>query len=166
MSTAYGRDLGFGVALLITVLLFIQLVAFPFALLFGRLALIFGTRKMLLTGIAIYFLVTLLAFFLPSLENVALQTTLFWVIAFLVASAMGGMQALSRSYFSKLIPPEKSAEFFGFYNVFGKFAAISGPALMGLVGGLTGHTKWGVLSIAILFIIGGIILLKVEEDSD
>jgi MFS transporter, UMF1 family len=166
MSTAYGRDLGFGVGLLITVLLFIQIVAFPFALLFGRLAQVFGTRTMLLAGIVVYFLVTLLAFFLPSFENVALQTAIFWGIAFLVASAMGGIQALSRSYFSKLIPPEKSAEFFGFYNVFGKFAAISGPALMGLVGGLTGHTKWGVLSIAILFIIGGLILMKVEEDSD
>lgn len=163
MATAYGRDLGFGVSLLILVLLFIQIVAFPFALLFGRLAVTFTAKKMLLAGISIYCLVTLLAFFLPAIESLQVQTGIFWGIAFLVASAMGGIQALSRSYYSKLIPPERSGEFFGFYNVFGKFAAITGPFLMGLIGQLTGETRWGVLSIVLLFIIGGILLTRVEE---
>jgi len=164
MSTAYGRDLGFGVTLLIVVLLFIQIVAFPFALLFGRLAVVFTAKRMLLAGIGVYIIVTLLAFFLPSIEDIAIRTAVFWLIAFMVASAMGGIQALSRSYFGKLIPPEKSAEFFGFYNVFGKFAAISGPFLMGIVGRLTGDTRWGVLSILFLFIIGGILLSRVVEE--
>lgn len=162
MSTAYGRDLGFGITLLITVLLFIQVVAFPFALVFGKLASIFSTRRMLLVGIVIYSIVTLLAFFLPAIDDLTSRTAMFWFIAFLVASAMGGIQALSRSYFGKLIPPERSAEFFGFYNVFGKFAAITGPFLMATVGTVTGHTRWGVLSILVLFVIGGILLSRVE----
>lgn len=166
MSTAYGRDLGFGITMLILVLLLIQMVAFPFALIFGRFARIFSARSMLFVGIIIYVFITLLAFLLPSIEDLNLRVALFWVIAFLVASAMGGIQALSRSYFSKLIPPEKSAEYFGFYNVFGKFAAITGPALMGVVGGLTGDTRWGVLSIVVLFLIGGVLLLFVKDEGE
>ena len=80
-----------------------------------------------------------------------------------MASSMGGIQALSRSYFGKLIPAEKSAEFFGFYNVFGKFAAITGPFLMGIVGHITGETRWGVLSILLLFIVGGLLLTRVDD---
>ncbi len=163
MSTAYGRDLGFGIALLIGVLLFIQLVAFPFVLLYGYLAEKHGTKKMLFIGILVYCLITLIAFFLPSIGNMTTKIVLFWFIAFLVASSMGGIQALSRSYFAKLIPAKNSAEFFGFYNVFGKFAAITGPFLMGLVGRLSGHSRWGILSILLLFIIGAYILTKVEE---
>lgn len=164
MSTAYGRDMGFGIAMLIIVLLFIQIVAFPFALVFGRLAARFTAKTMLLAGIALYCSITFLAFFLPSIENMTVKAALFWLIAFLVASAMGGIQALSRSYFGKLIPPHKSAEFFGFYNVFGKFAAITGPFLMGVVGRITGETRWGVLSILLLFVIGGVILSQVSEE--
>lgn len=163
MATAYGRDLGFDVAMLIVVLLFIQLVAFPFALLFGRLAEIFSTRRMLFAGIGVYCLVTLIAFFLPVIDNPFMKNMTFWFIAFLVASSMGGIQALSRSFYGKLIPAEKSAEFFGFYNVFGKFAAISGPLLMGLVGRLTGESRWGILSILLLFVVGSILLARVED---
>ena len=121
--------------MLITVLLVIQIVAFPCTLLYGRLAARFETRTLLFAGIAVYCLITFLAFLLPFLEGHLVRHTLFWAIALLVASSMGGIQALSRSYFSKLIPPENSAEFFGFYNVSGKFAAIAGPALLGIVGG-------------------------------
>jgi MFS transporter, UMF1 family len=163
MSTVYGRDLGFDTTVLIGVLLFIQIVAFPFALLFGRLAHRFTLQKLLLSGIAVYCVATLLAFSLPSIENLTFKTLLFWCIAFLIASSMGGIQALSRSYFGKLIPPEKSGEFFGFYNIFGKFAAISGPFLMGIIARLTGETRWGVLSIMLLFIIGGFLLTKVHS---
>ncbi len=166
MATAYGRDLGFGVTMLIVVLLFIQLVAFPFALLFGRLAENFSTRRMLFAGIGVYCLVTLIAFFLPVIDNPFLKTMTFWFIAFLVASSMGGIQALSRSFYGKLIPAEKSAEFFGFYNVFGKFAAISGPLLMGLVGRLTGESRWGILSILLLFVVGSILLTRVGDAAE
>jgi UMF1 family MFS transporter len=162
MSTAYGIDLGFGVTLLIGVLLFIQVVAFPFAIFYGKLALRYSAKTMLLVGIGVYCLVTLLAFSLSYIENTSFKIVMFWFVAFLVASSMGGIQALSRSYFGKLIPPEKSAEFFGFYNVFGKFAAISGPFIMASVGWISGDTRWGVLSILVLFIIGGLLLWKTE----
>ena len=165
MSTAYGRDLGFGVTMLIVVLLFIQLIAFPFALLFGRLAVIFSTKQMLFAGIGIYCLATLIAFYLPVIHDAFQKNLAFWFIAFLVASSMGGIQALSRSFYGKLIPAEKSAEFFGFYNVFGKFAAISGPLLMGVVSRMTGETRWGVLSILFLFIIGSVLLGGVKDSA-
>lgn len=163
MSTAYGRDLGFGVTLLIGVLLFIQLVAFPFALLFGRMATLYSTKRMLFAGIGVYCVATFGAFLLPSIADERLKVVAFWVIAFLVASSMGGLQALSRSYFGRLIPLEKSAQFFGFYNVFGKFAAITGPLLMGVVTHATGESRWGVLSVLGLFLIGAILLSRVEE---
>jgi len=162
MSTAYGRDLGFGITFLIAVLLFIQFVAFPFTLLYGKLSEKFSTKSLLMTGIFIYCLVTLLAFALPWIDDITTKTALFWFIAFLVASSMGGLQGLSRSCFGKLIPQEKSAEFFGFYNVFGKFAAITGPFLMGLITTLTGDSRWGILSILVLFLIGAYFLSRVE----
>lgn len=163
MSTAYGRDLGFGVALLIGVLLFIQIIAFPFALIAGRLADRFSTKFMLNIGIIFYILITLFAFLLPWLDSVIIKTALFWVIAFMVAASMGGIQALSRSFFGKLIPQEQSAEYFGFYNIFGKFAAITGPLLMGLVTSLCGDSRWGILSLLPLFLMGAFFLAKVEE---
>lgn len=163
MSTAYGRDLGFGVTMLIVVLLVIQLLAFPFALLFGRLARVYATKRLLYVGIAIYSFVTLVAFLLPAVDDLRLKTLMYWGIAVLVASAMGGIQALSRSYFGKLIPAEKSAEFFGFYNVFGKFAAITGPFLVGMVGRMTGETRWGVLCILLLFMAGALLLALTED---
>jgi len=162
MSTAYGRDLGFSVTLLIGVILFIQIIAFPFALVYGRLAGRFSAKTMLMTGIGVYCVITLMAFLLPEIPDIKIKTAIFWVIAFLVGSSMGGIQALSRSFFGRLIPAENSAEFFGFYNVFGKFAAIVGPFLMGMVGRLTGHSRWGVLSILILFIAGAWLLSKVD----
>ncbi len=165
MSTAYGRDLGFGVTLLIIVILFIQVIAFPFALLYGRLAGRFSAKTMLMAGICVYCVITLMAFLLPEIPDIKIKTVIFWFIAFLVGSSMGGIQALSRSFFGNLIPAENSAEFFGFYNVFGKFAAIAGPFLMGVVGRLTGHSRWGVLSILFLFIIGAGLLSRVDGRS-
>jgi UMF1 family MFS transporter len=166
MSTAYGRDLGFGATILLIVLLFIQIVAFPFAILFGRLAEDLGVNKMLYAGIVIYCIATILGFFLPLISSPAMKLGVFWLIAFLIASAMGGIQALSRSYFARLIPAAKSGQFFGFYNVFGKFAAICGPFLMGLVTLMTGETRWGLLSILPLFLIGALLLAKVDTPEE
>ena len=165
MSTAYGRDLGFSVNLLIGVILFIQLVAFPFALLYGRLARRFSSKSMLMVGICVYCLITVMAFLLPDIRDAELKVALFWIIAFLVASSMGGIQALSRSFFAGLIPKEKSGEFFGFFNVFGKFAAIAGPLLMGGIAKISGHSRWGVLSLLILFLAGLWLLKRVEVKS-
>ena len=114
MSTAYGRDLGFGITLLITVILFIQIIAFPFALLYGRLAKVFSAKTMLLTRDMHLLHHNLVGFSLPSISDEFTKKTAFWSIAFLVGSSMGGIQALSRSFYARLIPPEKSAEFFRF----------------------------------------------------
>lgn len=162
MATSYGRDVGLGVSMLILSILMIQIVAFPCALLFGKLAGRFTAKNMLYAGIGIYLLITLVSFFLPSIPSLQMKIIIFWILAFLVATAMGGVQALSRSFFGQLIPAERSAEFFGFYNIFGKFAAITGPFLMGAIGRMTGHTRYGILSILVLFILGGIILSRVE----
>ena len=107
-----------------------------------------------------YVVVTVLAFLIPRLP-VPVQVPLFWALSMLVASSQGGVQALSRSYYGQLIPAAASAEFFGFYNMFGKFAAILGPLLVGVFAQLTGDTSTGVLSVALLFAIGGVLLLRV-----
>lgn len=84
----------------------------------------------------------------------------------LVGTSQGGIQAISRSYFGKLIPKNNSSEFFGFYNIFGKFAAIIGPFLVGIVTQMTGKTNYGILSIIVLFMDGGLVLLKVPNDHE
>ena len=121
-----------------------------------------AVAAVLLVGIGVYLLVTLLAFVIPRLP-VALQVPTFWVTSMLVASSQGGIQALSRSYYGQLIPATASAEFFGFYNMCGKFAAILGPVLVGVFAQLTGDTSIGVLSIALLFLVGGLILVRVPR---
>ncbi len=164
MATAYGRDIGLGITMLILVVLMIQVVAFPFALVYGKLAKKYSTKAMLFIGIGVYTLITLISFFLPALPTLQMKVLVFWVLAFLVATSQGGIQALSRSYFGKLIPVEHAGEFFGFYNIFGKFAAITGPFLMGLITRITGHSRFGILSIIVLFIVGGIFLIKVDRE--
>lgn len=156
MATSYGSDLGIDSTSLLVILLATQFVAFPFALLYGKLSEKYKGKKMLYVGIIMYTIICIYAYFLDS-------TLDFWILAMLVATSQGGIQALSRSYFGKLVPKEKANEFFGFYNIFGKFAAIMGPLLIGIVTQITGSTNNGVFSIILLFIIGGFILMKVPE---
>ncbi|MFC4321792.1 MFS transporter [Litchfieldia salsa] len=159
MSTAYGSDLGITPTNLLIILFVTQVVAAPFTLLYGRLAERFTGKKMLYIGIFVYIIVCIYAYFL--------ETTLdFWILAMLVASSQGGIQALSRSYFAKLVPKEHSNEFFGFYNIFGKFASIMGPLLVAVTAQLTGNSSSGVFSLVLLFIIGIIILAFVPEPKD
>ncbi|MDF2890601.1 MAG: putative rane protein [Clostridia bacterium] len=154
MATSYGADLGISTTNLLVILLATQFVAFPFALLYGKLSEKFQGKTLLYVGIIIYTIICIYAYFLDSVLD-------FWILAMLVGTSQGGIQALSRSYFGKLVPKEKSNEFFGFYNIFGKFAAIMGPLLVGFVTQLTGRTNNGVFSIILLFIIGGIFLARV-----
>jgi UMF1 family MFS transporter len=163
MASPIAIDVGINENSLLVILLAIQLVAFPFALLYGRLAKIFTARTMLFFGIGIYFIITFIAFFLPSLPSIQAKTTLFWVLSMLVATSQGGIQALSRSLYGKLVPKERSAEFFGFYNIFGKFAAIMGPFLVAFFAAFTRNTAYGILSINILFLIGGVLLFFVRQ---
>jgi UMF1 family MFS transporter len=158
MSTVYGTDLGISSQNLLIILFATQVVAAPFSILYGKLAEKFKGKNMLLVGIFVYIVICTYAYFL--------KTTLdFWILAMLVASSQGGIQALSRSYFARLVPKENANEFFGFYNIFYKFAAILGPTLVGVTADLTGNTNSGVFSLIILFVIGGIILIRVPEES-
>lgn len=163
MSVAYGVDIGLSAASLILAILLIQVIAFPCSLLWGRLAERFSVKPLLQGGIVMYCLITLIAFMLPSLASVQTRTAVFWLLSVMVATSMGGIQALSRSFFGRLVPPGQSAEFFGFYNISGKFANITGPFLMGITGQLTGHSRYGVLSILVLFLMGSLILSRVQE---
>jgi UMF1 family MFS transporter len=156
MSTAYGTDLGLSSTELIIALLAVQIVAAPFAVLFGKLANKYGAKKMIYAGIMIYMLVCIYAMFLKTIVD-------FWVLAMLVASAQGGIQALSRSYFAQMVPKEKSNEFFGFYNIFGRFAAVTGPFLVGVMTQISGSTSFGVFSLVILFVIGLVVLFFVPK---
>lgn len=159
MATSYGSDLGIDSTSLLIILLATQFVAFPFAILYGKLAKKYKGKTMLYVGIIIYTIICIYAYFLNSVAD-------FWILAMLVGTSQGGIQALSRSYFGKIVPKENANEFFGFYNIFGKFAAIMGPFLVGYVTYKTGTTNNGVFSIIILFIIGGIVLMRVPEDRD
>lgn len=159
MSTAYGSDLGITSTNLLIILFATQVVAAPFAIIYGKLADKFKGKTMLLVGIFIYIVICTYAYFL--------KTTLdFWILAMLVASSQGGIQALSRSYFARLVPKDSANEFFGFYSIFYKFAAILGPFLVGFTAQMTGNTNSGVFSLIVLFIIGGLILLRVPETTN
>lgn len=157
MAAKYADSLGLTSMSIIAALLVTQIVAFPCAILFGRLAGKVGTRAMILSGICVYFGVCIVAFFMTSAWQ-------FFLLAVLVGTSQGGIQALSRSFFGKLIPDKnKSGEFFGMYNIFGKFEAILGTTLMAVVTQLTGKANYGVLSVIVTFAIGGVLLLFVKE---
>jgi UMF1 family MFS transporter len=113
---------------------------------------------MILAGISVYSFIVIYAFFMKTVID-------FWILALLTATSQGGIQALSRSYFGKIIPNEKSAEFFGFYNIFGRFSTFIGPLMFGFFSQITGNSKIGVLSILLLFITGGIIFYRIKEDN-
>ena len=154
MSTSYGTDLGIESTMLVLALLMTQFVAFPSAIAYGRLAKRFGTRRMLLIAVFAYFCITLFAaFFLTSAVE-------FWILAFCVGLFQGGIQALSRSEFGKLIPKERANEYYGFFDIFGKYAAVMGTFLVSVFTQLTGNPSVGVLSIAVLFVVGFVLMWK------
>ena len=174
MSTSYGDTLGLDSTSMLLALLLVQVLGLPFALLYIKASEKFGARFMVGVGICIYMCVTVFGFFLREVWQ-------FWVMAIMVATSQGGIQALSRSMFGKLIPDKnRSGEFFGFYDIFGKFSAIMGPALVGLSSALaadvmlkeqgldratataeqlaavdTAAAPWGILSVLLIFFVGG-----------
>ena len=145
--------------ILLAILLVIQVIAFPFAIIYGRLAKKYGTKRMIVVAIITYIAACIFASVMFSLWNV-------FVLGVLIASAQGGIQALSRSYFAKIIPKKNSNEFFGFYNIFGKFAAIVGPFLMALIATITGIPRLSILAILPMFIVGLILMLRLPEQKD
>ena len=157
MAVDYGMSLNFSGESLIIALLIVQFVAFPAALIYGRLGAKIGAKTAIMIGIIAYSVITFLGYFITKAWH-------FYVLAILIGLFQGGIQALSRSLYTRIIPAEKSAEFFGFYNMLGKFAAIIGPALMGTISLVTGSARLGILSILLLFILGAFLLNKVDLD--
>lgn len=152
MATVFGASCGLESMDMMVILLVVQIVAFPFAILYGKLAGKFGARNMILFGILTYMIVCFLGFNLKEMKD-------FLMLAVLVGTAQGGIQALSRSFYGKLVPAEQASEYFGFFDVFGKFSAVIGPALFGIVAQVTGITNYGVLAVMSMFIIGGSIFM-------
>jgi len=176
MAVDYGLSLGFASNDLIVALLIVQFVGFPAALLFGKLGQSWGVRKSIFLAIGIYMLVTVWGTMMSSKNE-------FYILAVVIGLVQGGIQALSRSFYSRLIPADKPAEYYGFYNMLGKFAAIFGPVLMGIVGLLARRilmppaptaaqieavgrlaSRWSIGSVLILFIVGAVLFYFVDEE--
>ena len=153
MATAYGSALGFGSTSLLLALLLTQIVAFPSAIVFGNLSKKYPTSKLILITIVAYFLIAVYAIFLK-------QAYQFWILAFCVGIFQGAIQSLSRSYFAKLIPYEKSGEYFGLYDICGKGAAFMGTFIVSFVSQQTGSMNVGVGCVAFMFIIGIYFFIK------
>ncbi|MES9854253.1 MAG: MFS transporter [Candidatus Thiodiazotropha sp. L084R] len=155
MAVDFGLSIGFDANNLMVALLITQFVGFPAALGFASIAARRGAKQGIMIAIFIYLLILIWAYQMESVWE-------FYMLAIAIGLVQGGIQALSRSLFACLIPHNQSAEFFGFYNMLGKFAAVLGPMMMGWVGVLTGSTRISILSVGILFIIGGILLSMVD----
>lgn len=157
MATTYGTSLGLDSTALILALLVTQFVAFPSAIAYGSLAKKCGTLRMILIAVAAYVgIVLFAAFFLKSEVE-------FWILAVVVGMFQGGIQALSRSYFGKLIPKERSNEYYGFFDIFGRYASVMGTLLVSVVTSLTGDASLGVLSIGILLVVGFVMLIRLSR---
>ncbi len=156
MALDYGLSLGFNVRVLILALLLTQFIAFPAAIVFGRIGKRFGAKFGILIGIGVYCMLCVWSMFMQDASD-------FYWLAGISGLVMGGIQSLSRSMYARLIPKAQAGVFFGFYNMMGKFAAVLGPFLMALVVLGTGSNRLAVLSVIILFAGGGLVLLRVKE---
>ena len=171
LATNYGSTLGLGTIEMILALVVTQVVAVPCSILFGKWSKKIGALKLIAASVAMYALITIVGFIMGFLvdfhgnfgleeaQAIRISTVLFWVLATLVGTVQGGIQALSRSYFGKLIPAERSNEFFGFFDVFGKFAAVVGPLLYSLGYMISGRASVGILSLILLFVCGACLLI-------
>lgn len=158
MATAYGDEIGIGVAHLVAALVITQLVAIPFTFLFGALAGRIGAKRSIFIALSIYTLVSVAAYFMRTAFH-------FYLLAFLVGTAQGGAQALSRSLFARMVPRSKAAEFFGFFGATSRFAGIAGPLLFGLVSELAGGSRTSILMLVVFFVVGGALLARVDVDA-
>ena len=157
MAVDFGKAIGLDSGGMLMALIVTQFVAFPAAIAFGRIGEKFGAKRGIMIGIAVYAGVCVFATRMDSQRE-------FFIMAVVIGLVQGGVQSLSRSYFARLIPAEKGGEYFGFYNMLGKFAAVIGPTLMGVTALLT-DTRTSILSLLLLFAGGGWLLGKVREDS-
>jgi UMF1 family MFS transporter len=156
MAADYGIKLGFSSKAMIQALLLVQFVSWPCALLFGRLGDRIGAKRAIYVGLAVFLALTCYAYFMQTEFE-------FYILAAIVGTVQGGVQALSRSYFAHLIPRERSGEYFGFYNMLAKFAAVLGPLAMGVVAIATGNQRLSILVLGLFFIGGALLLARVRE---
>ena len=152
MAVIFGSEVGIGDKDLLGAVLLVQFVGIPFTFLFGRLAEKISAKKAIYVGLLVYTGIAVLGLFMR-------RPIHFWILAVMISTVQGGTQALSRSLFGLLVPKNRSAEFFGFYDVSEKFSGIIGPALFGVVGQLTGSSRLSILAL-IVFFIGGLLILK------
>jgi UMF1 family MFS transporter len=155
MAVDYGMALGLPATKLLGALLLTQFVAFPAALAFGWLGGRIGARRGILLGLMVYIGVSGWAVVLSSVRG-------FFIMAVIVGLVQGGVQSLSRSFFGQFVPPGKSAEYFGFYNMLGKFATVLGPLLIAVTAALTGNPRSAIGSVALLFVVGAFLLWRVR----
>lgn len=158
MAVDFGSQLGFDTQDLILAILLTNLVGFPATIGFGLLARRIGARRGILAGIGVYVAITVGAYFVS-------QPWHFYVLAVVVGLVQGGVQATSRAFYSRLIPAHRAAEFFGFYNMLGKFAAVLGPIMVGWTAAWSGDPRVAILTVLVLFVAGGALLLRVPRDA-
>jgi UMF1 family MFS transporter len=156
MAAIYGAEIGIDQTALIGALLMTQFVGIPFSFAFGRLATYIGAKNSILLGLFVYTMISIGGYFMQT----ALQ---FWILAFLVGTVQGGTQALSRSLFGSMLPKSKTGEFYGFYGMSSKFAGIAGPLVFAIVSQLAGSSRLSIISLIVFFIVGGILLSRVDE---
>ncbi|MGA1794934.1 MAG: MFS transporter [bacterium] len=155
MAAIFGAEIGINRNHLIGSILLVQFVGIPFTILFGKMARYLGTKTCILIGLMVYIIVAIYGYFLKTPSD-------FLVLAIMVGLVQGGTQALSRSFFARMIPAEDSSKFFSFYDVTSKFSGIMGPALFGLVAQFSGSSRYGIVALVVFFIAGGTILLFVN----
>jgi UMF1 family MFS transporter len=156
MAGVYGAEVGIQQTSQIAAFVMVQFVGIPFAFLFGALGSRIGTKRCIFIAIGVYALATVLAFFMTSVVH-------FFILAFMIATVQGGAQALSRALFARLIPRDRTSEFFGFFAVAERFATVFGPAIFTISVMLTGNSKSAILAILGLFVAGAAVLSKVDE---
>jgi UMF1 family MFS transporter len=155
MAATYGKQLDIADTVLISSILIVQFVGFPFAFLFGSIAARIGAKPAIFIGLVVYAAISILGFYMQTAAH-------FILLAVMVATVQGGTQALSRSLFASLIPAHKSGEFFGFYSVFEKFASIFGPLLFWVTIAMTGNSRNAILSVILFFAVGALLLSRVR----
>ena len=164
MAIPYGTAIGLTQQTLLLVLLVTQFVAFPSAIIYGRMSERVGAKKVIYFGIFTYVVICAIALTMSPDRDITFLTVMFWSLAMLVGTAQGGIQALSRSYFGRIIPKEKSNEYFGFYNIFGRFASIIGTTFYFFVVLFTGRPHLGISVVVLVFIAAAFVFKFVPDD--
>jgi UMF1 family MFS transporter len=158
LAAAYGDEVGLGHNDMLIALIVTQLIGFPSSIAFGALAHRTGAKRAVLLGLAVYSLVSAAGFFLRSAWH-------FYALAIVVGLVQGGTQALSRSLFAVMVPKTHSSEFFGFFSTGEKVAGILGPAIFGMLAQITGSSRWGIVSVVVLFLAGACFLWRIDEEA-